>query len=664
MKRHLLSGFGLLFSILITTASWSQSISEGFESGLPSTPPSTPADYTLSSGVWTIYQANSTTTARSGSLALLLNSGSANNPSSAAAPSVSQVSTVTFFARTSAKSKLKMQKSVNGGSYSDITTLNTGTSYTSYTVTVNETSTNVRIRFANPGSATGYVDDVTINSSATPPPSGTNPTSWYVSPTGNDANTGTVTSPFKTVSKAVSMADAGDTVFLRGGNHLYTTTISISKSGTSSARFYLFAYPGERPVLDFSGMAVSTSNRGVSLTGSYWHFKGIDFYKAGDNGMIISGGSNNIIEWCAFYENADTGLQLGAGASNNQIINCDSYYNMDATHGNADGFAPKLDVGTGNSFKGCRAWQNSDDGWDGLLNSNFGQNPSTTYENCWCFSNGYLKSGALSNGNGNGFKMGGNQERHDATLTNCLAYNNKAKGFDQNNNTGSMILYNCTGYMNGVPAVKGNFGMNNVDPANGEVMIVKNCISYKGGAPDVFRAVAQLSHNSWQNGLVVSDADFVSLVASQLSAPRKSDGSLPDITFLHLASGSDMIDAGTNVGLPYNGTAPDLGCFETGAAARPANTSPSLVRNSSLAVYPNPATSASLVRFTNEKAGYLTVKLMNSIGQLVKVIYQGQADAGKSYNLKVDVSPLSSGTYYIVMDDGRRRTTNQLLVTH
>jgi len=34
---------------------------------------------------------------------------------------------------------------------------------------------------------------------------------------------------------------------------------------------------------------------------------------------------------------------------------------------------------------------------------------------------------------------------------------------------------------------------------------------------------------------------------------------------LRLAAGSDLIDAGTNVGLPFNGTAPDLGAFETGS---------------------------------------------------------------------------------------------------
>ncbi len=38
---------------------------------------------------------------------------------------------------------------------------------------------------------------------------------------------------------------------------------------------------------------------------------------------------------------------------------------------------------------------------------------------------------------------------------------------------------------------------------------------------------------------------------------------LPDITFGRLATGSDLIDAGVNVGLPFSGSAPDIGVFET-----------------------------------------------------------------------------------------------------
>jgi hypothetical protein len=37
---------------------------------------------------------------------------------------------------------------------------------------------------------------------------------------------------------------------------------------------------------------------------------------------------------------------------------------------------------------------------------------------------------------------------------------------------------------------------------------------------------------------------------------------LPDVTFFHLKAGSDLIDKGVDVGLPFNGSAPDLGVFE------------------------------------------------------------------------------------------------------
>lgn len=384
---------------------------------------------------------------------------------------------------------------------------------------------------------------------------------YYVSySAGLDTYNGTtLATPFKTITKAVSVAVAGDIIYLRGEVHLYSTRINISKSGTATNKFYLLAYPGDatRPILNFSAMAINSSNRGIDLSGNYWVFKGFDIYKAGDNGMHVSG-SYNIFEFCAFYENADTGLQFDNGASNNQIINCDSYYNIDPAEGNADGFAVKLNVGSNNSFKGCRAWQNSDDGWDGLLTAGFGQNPSTTYDSCWAFLNGYKKDMTASSGNGNGLKMGGSQELHDVILRNCLAVANRSKGFDQNNNTGSMILYNCTGYKNGR-----NFGMANYDPAAGKEMTIKNSISYQGINGDQFRTVAVRTNNSWQSPFVVTNADFVSLDTSLLRAPRNADGSLPDISFMKLAQGSDLIDGGTNVGLSFNGSAPDLGYMES-----------------------------------------------------------------------------------------------------
>lgn len=377
----------------------------------------------------------------------------------------------------------------------------------------------------------------------------------FVAPTGEDTNPGTFELPLKNISTAINKAQAGDTIYLRGGVYLLSARISISKSGNALSKYHLISYNGERPILDFSSMPVNSSNRGISLSGSYWYIYGIDVKGAGDNGMFI-GGSYNIVEFCAFYENRDTGLQLGSGAHDNKIINCDSYFNVDPGQGNADGFAPKLDVGTNNYFYGCRAWQNSDDGWDGYMRG--GNDVSTTLENCWCFMNGYLKNGSPSLGNGNGYKMGGSDDKtlmHNFTLINCIAFDNRVKGFDQNNNKGSMTLYNCTGYRNGT-----NYSIP-LALNSGKTATVVNGVAL--GAYGSLAGFVIQQTNSWQSPFIVTNDDFVTIDTSGVRGPRKNDGSLPDINFLHLTAGSDLIDAGTDVGLPYSGIAPDLGAFET-----------------------------------------------------------------------------------------------------
>jgi hypothetical protein len=384
---------------------------------------------------------------------------------------------------------------------------------------------------------------------------------YYVDPNGNDTTgDGSRGNAWKTIDKAVTAAVAGDTIYLRGVTHPYTTTITIpnSKSGSSGAKFYMFADPcdANRPILDFSAMAENGSNRGIQLNASYWYIKGIDIYKAGDNGMIIekNNASYNRIEFCRFYENRDSGLQLANGAKYNEIINCDSYYNRDINQGNADGFSPKLTVGTGNYFYCCRSWQNSDDAYDGILGTS--DDVTTTYENCWAFKAGYLKNGTQGTGNGNGFKMGGPAGyRHNVILKNCLAFSNKSKGFDQNHDVGNMTLYNCTAFNNGGY----NYSIYEA-PASGKTATLTNCVSFTG-SNNLGTFVVQTT-DSWQSPFVVTSADFVSIDPAVATGLRDADGSLPDITFMHLAAGSDLIDGGTDVGLPYYDSAPDLGCFE------------------------------------------------------------------------------------------------------
>jgi hypothetical protein len=483
----------------------------------------------------------------------------------------------------------------------------------------------------------------------------------YVSTTGNDtSNTGSLDLPFKTITKAISVAVMGDTVFVRGGIYSLTSTISIgsSKSGNSSLRYYLFAYGDERPLLDFSAMAVGSSNRGIYLRASYWYIKGFEIKGAGDNGMNISG-SNNIIEFCALYENRDSGLQLSGGASNNQIINCDSYYNVDPGQGNADGFSPKLDVGTGNYFYGCRSWQNSDDGWDGYLRPRPLIEITTTLENCWCFMNGYLKSGAASAGNGNGYKMGGSDSAnlaHNFVLKNCIAFDNRVKGFDQNNNRGSMTLYNCTGYNN----LSKNYSISGyID--SGKTLTLENCLVL--GSVGSLGSFAIQATNSWLSPFTPTlISDFISVDTTGVRGPRKADGSLPDVTFLHLATGSQFIDSGTDVGLAYNGSAPDLGAFET-AVPDGVLSERDIPKNFSLEQnYPNPFNPSTKISFSLATNSYTILKVYNAVGAEIVTLFAGYAEAGEIYAVDFNAVNMASGLYFYKLNSGSDSQIKKLIL--
>lgn len=144
-----------------------------------------------------------------------------------------------------------------------------------------------------------------------PPASG----ALYVAPGGSDGASGTESDP-TTLSSAIGRVGSGGTIYMRGGTYHYSQPITIAagNDGTSGGRTVLSAYPGETPMLDFSGESESSSNRGLQLFGSYWHLYGLVVENAGDNGIAI-GGSDNTIERVETRFNADTGIQLSRTAS-------------------------------------------------------------------------------------------------------------------------------------------------------------------------------------------------------------------------------------------------------------------------------------------------------------------------------------------------------------
>ena len=458
----------------------------------------------------------------------------------------------------------------------------------------------------------------------------------WCAPDGDDTIAdGSQERPFFDLEKAVAIAQPGDRIWMKAGTYVYDKRININDTNGEPDKMIELFGKGGQAVLDFSGMPYhSHSNnpyQGVRLTSSYWHFKNIDITNASDNGLLIernkpTGGSasdiinrtqdghDNIIELCNFYRNGDTGLQMKNLAANNKVINCDSYLNCDEGEGDADGFAPKLSVGDNNYFYGCRAWANSDDGWDVFYKKEggFGDNMTIVIENCISYKNGFLDLETIApDGNGNGYKCGSDQGAMNVYMNRCLAIHNKNKGFDQNHNAGDIILNNCTGMSLKKYNEKAYSYRIYEEIASGHEVRLTNCIAIndndatdkrdkntglpKPGESGKYGEYGRFEIDETLNGLTVTTCEFhkahpdffVSVVNdAELVADRDEDGNLPEITFAHIKEASHkmydgstmtsedlLIDKGTKVeattyrgieiaGIEYVGEAPDLGAYE------------------------------------------------------------------------------------------------------
>jgi pectate lyase len=422
---------------------------------------------------------------------------------------------------------------------------------------------------------------------------------WFVATNGFDSNLGSSNSPFATIMRAQTAASGGDTVWLRGGtyylnNSNFTTTNSpwaivnnINKNNIS----YL-AWTNELPVFDFS--AVQPSGYRVTaflITAGGCTFRGFDVvgvqvtiagtHTQSENFRIASTAANfNRFEQLRMHDGMGNGWYLTDGASN-LVLNCDAWNNRgldSGSLGNTDGFGchPAHTSGTGNILRGCRSWFNSDDGYD-CINAF----AVVTFDHCWAFYNGYFTNFSSSTGDGNGVKGGGYGVSGSSFPTPiphhviefCVAVRNRANGIYANHHLDGQIWINNTSYKNTVNydmlcSTNNSSGTNDVPGFN---HVMKNNLGFKGGTEvkDLDQSKCDVTFNYFTLPVTVATNDFITLDESQLTAPRRADGSLPYLTFLRPTNTSGCVDAGTNWNFPFYAAAPDLGAFETGPTNAP-----------------------------------------------------------------------------------------------
>ena len=411
----------------------------------------------------------------------------------------------------------------------------------------------------------------------------------YVAPQGDDAAAGTIDAPLATLPAAYRLTEGGDTVCFRGGTYnvtdsqvmkikgVYAFVFALEKAGTAEHRTCYMGYPGERPVFDFSALMLDGKHRFAAfyLGADYVHLRNFDIVgvpvriKGHTQSECVSArrGSHCIVEDIAMHDGMAIGYYQKRG-SHNLVVDCDAYNNYDDYSegpygGNVDGFGCHVfdTFEVGNVFRRCRAWRNSDDGFDLISCA-----APVEIDHCMAFYNGYCPSSNpadtvnfVSAGDDNGFKAGGwgmNKRKTKCPdvcpshyIHHSLAYRNKAHGFYANHHLAGNTWENNTSCGN-----RSNYNMLNrkntfeaIDVPGYDHSLANNVswtftdASLGGHLINIDPDRITLTNNSFApsvSSVEVTAEMFVSTSVSLLFTRRLPDGRLPSIDFLRGKAGT------------------------------------------------------------------------------------------------------------------------------
>ena len=148
---------------------------------------------------------------------------------------------------------------------------------------------------------------------------------------GNDKNPGTFEKPFKTIQKGINQAEAGNTVCIMEGK--YNEAITIKNSGTINNYITLLSYPGDKAILDGTGINLSIPSQALICleNAHYIKIEGLNISTSQSCGIYGKDGSSNIIiEKCSISNCLAPGICFGADfiatknikVLNNYVENC------------------------------------------------------------------------------------------------------------------------------------------------------------------------------------------------------------------------------------------------------------------------------------------------------------------------------------------------------
>lgn len=333
-----------------------------------------------------------------------------------------------------------------------------------------------------------------------PPTAPTTIGDWYVdAQAGNDSNTGTsMGQAFRTIQRALSVVQDGQTILARGNFSLSTLTRGVN--WTTGIR--IMGYGHEVPRLDFGG-----ASYGLHLNGRREHWCGFHIVNANTYGIRVYGGIFNRLERmyvsdCARNEYGAGIIVNGPPADDNLIIDCAAWRlgtpGMSGSN-TPDGIvftAASGSLGYRNRVVRCFVANATDDAFD-FYRCSDGEGLDLV-----ALASGYFYNGNTSSSEGHGLKMGGgggsgNQARG------VIAVHCRRTGL--NSNGAANVHYErCTSYGN-------NYGVEFRNGASGyaeEVLAVGNSTNVPVNQYNSLPPSGSLVRNSWQSGVTAANVHF------------------------------------------------------------------------------------------------------------------------------------------------------------
>ncbi len=416
---------------------------------------------------------------------------------------------------------------------------------------------------------------------------------------GQDSGNGLINAPFDSLHHAVQQADAGDTVYLRGGTHVHTNNVSLyGFGGTAAQPITIAGYPGESAKIQGSG---GSATRLFQVRGgaAHWVFRDFEISDGQYQCFELSGAANIEFDNVVAHDSREPFVAYDS----DQI----TFRNCEAYNFTANGFhvwGSSTDV----VFEDCVAHDSvPDENCDGWEIANLAQR--SVLRRCEAYNCADA-----------GYDLAGSTVIEDCVAHDCEAgfklWDSRKTDSNGKHKLIRALVYRCNAY--GVLlAVRysgshgGGGGHNHADILNCTILdcklniwvgtssdqgycstaTIKNTISSHAanqGAGGTIRALMvtpdnncrllEETNNLWHraDGNDVINYHNVNYTVSDIN-----DGYWKSITGFgqdsfsadpqyvsfagenfQLSSGSPCINAGVDIGLGHLGSAPDLGAFE------------------------------------------------------------------------------------------------------